>query len=58
MEVVFSSVTQPDHKRGSGGEPSAARRFLENLWKKSYFNAIGSHFTRFGVQSHLKKLDF
>ena len=38
---------------GSGGEaPSRWAIF----WKKSYFNAIGSHFTR--VQSHLKEPDF
>ena len=29
---------------------------LEFFWKKSYFNAIGSHFAR--VQNHLKEVDY
>ena len=37
-------------------KPPAVKRFLVIFWKKSYFNAIGSHFAR--VQSHLKALDF
>ena len=31
-------------------------RFFVTVWKKSYFNAIGSLFAR--VQSHLKELQF
>ena len=41
---------------GLGAEPPAAERFFVIFWKKSYFNAIESHFPR--VQSHLKVLDF
>ena len=56
-------------RRGSGGgvsvrggygclgeKPPAAGRFFVSFGRKSYFNAIGSHFAR--VHSHLKELDF
>ena len=36
--------------------PAASRFFCSFFGKKSYFNAIGSHFAR--VQSHLKELKF
>ena len=39
-----------------GAKAPAARRFFLVFWKKSYFNAIGSHFAR--VQSYLKELKF
>ena len=42
---------------GSGAKPPAVGRFFVIfLGKKSYFNAIRSHFA--SVQSHLKALDF
>ena len=41
---------------GHGAKPTDAERFLVIFWKKSCFNAIGSHFAL--VQSHLKELDF
>ena len=40
---------------GLGAKPAAAGRFIVILWKKSYFNAIESHFAH--VQSFLKELD-
>ena len=39
-----------------GTKPPVAGRFFGILLKKSYFNAIGSHFAR--VQNHLKELDY
>ena len=39
-----------------GAKPPAVRRLFVSFWKKSYFNAIESHFA--SVQSHLKALDF
>ena len=58
LEDVLSklSVTQTHHRRGSGDEPLAARRFFVTFLEKSYFNTIGSHFSR--VQKHLTELDF
>ena len=41
---------------GLGAKPPAAGRFLDVFGKKSYFNAIESHFAR--VHSHLNELDF
>ena len=42
---------------GPGAKPPAAWQiFVIIFWKKSCFNAIGSHFLH--VQSHLKELDF
>ena len=50
--VYLKRVTE-----GSGAEPTLAGGFgFVIFWKKSYFNAIESHFAR--VQSHLKELDF
>ena len=37
-------------------KPQLLGNFCAIFWKKSYFNAIGSHFAC--VQNHLKKLDF
>ena len=52
-----TSLTQTYHRRGSGGEaPSRWAIFCNFLEKKSYFNAIGSHFAC--VQNYLKVLDF
>ena len=39
-----------------GAKPPAAWRFVVIFGKKTYFNAVGSHFAR--VQNHLKELDF
>ena len=41
---------------GLGAKPPAVKRFFVSFWKKSYFNAIESHFAH--VLSHLKALDF
>ena len=41
---------------GLGPKPQLLENFLEFFWKKSYFNAIGSHFAC--VQKRLKELDF
>ena len=55
--VENTSVTQTYRRRKSGsGAPSRWAIFCNFFAKKSYFNAIESHFAR--VQSHLKKLDF
>ena len=47
-------------KRITGGDvgmkPPVARRFFGIFFKKSYFNAFGSHFAH--VQNHLKELDY
>ena len=42
--------------QGLGAKPPAVERFFVLFWKKSYLNAIKSHFA--SVQSHLKALDF
>ena len=42
--------------RGLGTETPAPGQVFVIFWKKSYYNATGSHFE--GVQSHLKELDF
>ena len=39
-----------------GRSPKSLGNFLEFFWKKSYFNAFGSHFAR--VQNHLKEADY
>ena len=49
--VYLKRITNGD----LGGVPLAAARFLVIVWKKSYFNAMESHFVR--VQSHLKEID-
>ena len=42
---------------GAGGEaPSLWEIFCNSLGKTSYFNAIGSQFTR--VYNHFKEVDF
>ena len=41
---------------GLGPNRQLLGNFFAIFWKKSYFNAIGSHFKR--VQNHLKELDF
>ena len=63
MRNEQTSVSQTYHRRGSkeamgaGGEaPSRWEIFCNSLGKTSYFNAIGSQFTR--VYNHFKKLDF
>ena len=38
-----------------GAKPSTAGQVFVVFWKKSYFNATGSHFAR--VQSHLEELE-
>ena len=50
--ALLKCVTDGGYE-GLGAKPPAEGRFFE---KKSYFNAIGSHFAR--VQSHFKELDF
>ena len=37
-------------------EPPAAGRFFVIFWKKSYYNALESHFAH--VQSHLQEQNF
>ena len=46
----------PSRRRlwGSGGEAPAVERFFVIFWKKSYFNAIGSHFA-IGGQVNAKR---
>ena len=39
-----------------GAKPPTVAQFLVIFWKKSYFNAFGSHFAH--VKSYLKELDF
>ena len=39
-----------------GRKPQLLGNFFAIFWKKSYFNAIGSHFAC--AQNHLKELDF
>ena len=39
-----------------GPKPQLLGNFFAIFWKKSYFNAFGSHFAC--VQNHLKELDF
>ena len=41
---------------GLGPKPQLLGNFFALFWKKSYFNAIRSHFAC--IQNHLKKLDF
>ena len=50
-----SSVSQTYHRRGCEGEAPSHWVVFCNFLKKSYFDAIGSHFAR--VQSNLKELD-
>ena len=40
---------------GLGPQPQLLCNFFCNFWKKSYFNAPGSHFAC--VQNHLKELE-
>ena len=41
---------------GLGAKLPEVGQFFVIFWKKSYFNAIGTHLA--SVQSHLKALDF
>ena len=57
--MLLKRITDRDLGAGpsaSGGFGGPAPSRWAIFWKKSYFNAIGSHFAR--VQSRLKALDF
>ena len=54
VKLVYSNVSQT--RVDVGAKHPAAGRFLYVFGKKSYFNAIGSHFAH--VHTHLNELDF